>query len=94
MFWKGVRDELLWFIAGDTNANHLAEKGVKIWDGNGTREFLDSRGLDYPEVCFPISLFFSFLTLLLLILGSVFLGPAGASVWLSVAAFWCRIRNS
>ena len=49
MFWKGIRDELLWFIAGDTNAKHLSEKGVKIWDGNGSRKFLDSRGLDYPE---------------------------------------------
>ncbi len=26
MFWKGVRDELLWFIAGDTDAKHLAAK--------------------------------------------------------------------
>jgi dihydrofolate reductase/thymidylate synthase len=50
MFWKGVRDELLWFIAGDTNANRLAAKGVHIWDGNGSRQSLDARGLQhYPE---------------------------------------------
>jgi thymidylate synthase len=50
MFWKGVRDELLWFIAGDTDAKRLAAKGVHIWDGNGSRAALDGRGLkDYPE---------------------------------------------
>ena len=48
-YWKGIVEELLWFIRGDTNANYLSEKGVKIWDGNTTREFLDKRGLDYPE---------------------------------------------
>jgi len=41
VFWRGIAEELLWFIKGDTNANHLAEKNVKIWDGNGSREFLD-----------------------------------------------------
>ncbi|PHJ19705.1 bifunctional dihydrofolate reductase-thymidylate synthase [Cystoisospora suis] len=50
VFWKGVVEELLWFIRGDTNANHLSEKGVKIWDKNVTREFLDSRGLFRREV--------------------------------------------
>lgn len=45
VFWKGVVQELLWFIRGDTNAKHLSEQGVTIWDANGSREFLDSRGL-------------------------------------------------
>jgi thymidylate synthase len=49
VYWKAVVEELLWFIRGDTNAKHLSEKGVKIWDGNTTRDFLDKRGLDYPE---------------------------------------------
>lgn len=49
VFWKGVRDELLWFISGSTDARVLSEKGIHIWDGNGSREFLDSRGLTYPE---------------------------------------------
>jgi len=48
-YWKGIVEELLWFIRGDTNANHLKEKGVHIWDGNTTREFLDKQGLEYPE---------------------------------------------
>ena len=50
MFTKGIIHELLWFIKGSTNANELKEKGVHIWDGNTSREFLDSVGLyDYPE---------------------------------------------
>lgn len=50
VFWKGVREELLWFIQGSTDAKVLANKGVHIWDGNSTREFLDSRKLvDYRD---------------------------------------------
>jgi len=50
MFTKGIIHELLWFIRGSTNANELKEKGVNIWNGNTTREFLDSVGLyNCPE---------------------------------------------
>jgi len=49
VFFRGVMEELLWFIKGDTNANHLSDRGIKIWDGNGSREFLDSRGLKDRE---------------------------------------------
>eukprot|EP00557_Chaetoceros_sp_GSL56_P008950 CAMPEP_0176487824 /NCGR_PEP_ID=MMETSP0200_2-20121128/6358_1 /TAXON_ID=947934 /ORGANISM="Chaetoceros sp., Strain GSL56" /LENGTH=549 /DNA_ID=CAMNT_0017884719 /DNA_START=76 /DNA_END=1725 /DNA_ORIENTATION=- len=49
-FWRGVAEELLWFIQGNTNANDLAAKDIHIWDGNGSREFLDSRGLGHREV--------------------------------------------
>ncbi|CAO2617234.1 Thymidylate synthase [Lemmus lemmus] len=38
VFWKGVLEELLWFIKGSTNAKELSSKGVKIWDANGSRE--------------------------------------------------------
>lgn len=48
--WKIVIEELLWFLRGDSDAKILQEKGVKIWDGNSSREFLDSRGLyNYDE---------------------------------------------
>ena len=48
--WKTCLKELLWFIRGDTNNKILKEQGVHIWDANGSREFLDSRGLKlYPE---------------------------------------------
>ena len=48
-FWRGVAEELLWFVKGSTNANELAEKDIHIWDGNGSREFLDSLGLHHRE---------------------------------------------
>jgi dihydrofolate reductase/thymidylate synthase len=35
---------------GNTNANDLAAKDIRIWDGNGSRDFLDSRGLGHREV--------------------------------------------
>lgn len=45
-----VIKELLWFLRGDTNAKHLQQQGVHIWDGNTSREFLDKRGLhEYQE---------------------------------------------
>ena len=44
VFWKAVVEELLWFIKGSTDANELAEKGVHIWDANGSRRFLDGLG--------------------------------------------------
>jgi thymidylate synthase len=49
VFWKGVVEELLWFIRGETDSKKLEAKGVKIWTGNTSREFLDKKGLDYPE---------------------------------------------
>jgi dihydrofolate reductase/thymidylate synthase len=49
VFWRGVAEELLWFIAGHTNANLLQEKGIHIWDGNGSRKYLDSIGLNHRE---------------------------------------------
>lgn len=45
VFWKGVVEELLWFLRGETDARTLSARGVKIWDANATREFLDARGL-------------------------------------------------
>lgn len=50
VFWRGVVEELLWFIKGSTNAFELSEKKVHIWDANSSREFLDSAGLNnYAE---------------------------------------------
>ena len=47
---KTCLKELLWFIKGDTSNKKLKEQNVHIWDANGSREFLDSRGLqDYKE---------------------------------------------
>jgi len=49
VYWKGVVEELLWFISGSTDSNKLKEKGVKIWEGNSSREFLDRRGLTHYD---------------------------------------------
>lgn len=49
VFWRGVVEELLWFIRGSTNAKELSERGVRIWDANGSREFLDQRGFKERE---------------------------------------------
>lgn len=43
--WKTCLKELLWFISGKTDNKILQEQKVKIWDGNGSKEFLESRGL-------------------------------------------------
>lgn len=51
MFWRGIVEELLWFLRGDTNVKHLQEKGVHIWDGNTTRQFLDDNGLTHLKEC-------------------------------------------
>lgn len=50
VFMKGILYELLWFIHGSTDAKLLSEKGVKIWEGNGSREYLDSLGLTTRRV--------------------------------------------
>jgi thymidylate synthase len=42
---RHVFEELMWFIRGQTDANILKEKGISIWDGNASRDFLDSVGL-------------------------------------------------
>lgn len=47
VYWKGIVEELLWFLRGSTNVKELQEKKVNIWDGNSSREFLDSRGLTH-----------------------------------------------
>ena len=46
---SGVVEELLWFVRGSTNANLLRDKGVHIWDGNSSREYLDRVGLNHRE---------------------------------------------
>ncbi len=43
--WRTCLKELLWFINGDTSNVTLQKQNVKIWNGNASREFLDSRGL-------------------------------------------------
>jgi thymidylate synthase len=50
VFFRGVVEELLFFISGSTDTTILKKKGINIWDGNTSREFLDSHGLSAYEV--------------------------------------------
>lgn len=45
VFWRGVVEELLWFLKGQTDSNKLRDIGVNIWEAFGTRSFLDAQGL-------------------------------------------------
>ena len=49
-FLRGIFEELKFYISGKTDNKILNDNNVNIWNGNTTREFLDSRGLThYPE---------------------------------------------
>lgn len=48
--FKLVASELLWFLSGNTDSTVLAQKyNNHIWDNNGSREFLDSRGFLFRD---------------------------------------------
>ena len=50
LYLQGVIWELIWFLSGNPDAKWLQERKVKIWDGNTSRQFLDSVGLkNYEE---------------------------------------------
>lgn len=49
VYWKAIVEELLWFLSGSTDSHILKNKGIKIWEGNTTREFLDKTGLTQLE---------------------------------------------
>lgn len=50
VFTKAIFHELLWFVRGSTNGTDLSDLGVKIWEGNGSRPYLDSIGLSHRAV--------------------------------------------
>lgn len=45
--FKSIVEELLWMMQGSTDAKILDNKGVKIWNGNTSRDFLNSVGLGH-----------------------------------------------
>ncbi len=45
VFFRGIVEELLFFLRGDTDTKKLEAKGINIWKGNTSREFLDKKGL-------------------------------------------------
>jgi thymidylate synthase len=49
MFLRGIIEELLWFLAGDTNIKRLVDKDVNIWNGDAYRWYLrycDGMGIE------------------------------------------------
>lgn len=42
VYFRGIVEELLFFLRGDTNTKHLEMKNVNIWKQNTSRTFLDS----------------------------------------------------
>lgn len=50
VFLRGIIEELLFFISGKTDSKILEDKGVNIWKGNTSREFLDKSGFHSREV--------------------------------------------
>lgn len=81
VFWRGVAEELLWFIKGSTDNKELKEKNIHIWDGNGSREFLDKMGLtsreedDLGPVC------------------SITIIVYKSDLWISMETLFCRIQG-
>ena len=49
VFMRGIFEELLFFLKGNTDSKVLEAKGVNIWKPNTTKEFISSCGLPYEE---------------------------------------------
>lgn len=49
VFYRGVVEELLWFLKGSSDVKELQKKKIHIWDGNSTKEFYEKNGIDLPE---------------------------------------------
>ena len=49
VFHRAVTNELLWFLTGCTSSLPLSEAGIHIWDGNGSRSYLDKLGFTSRE---------------------------------------------
>jgi len=49
MFLRGIIEEFLFFMRGDTDSTLLSNKKVKIWEGNTSQEFIKNKGLPYSQ---------------------------------------------
>ena len=49
VFFRGIIEELLFFLGGKTNSKLLEAKKINIWKGNTSAEFIQGRGLNYAE---------------------------------------------
>src|SRR5579875_520663 len=50
MFWRGIVEELMWFLSGSTDVKKLQEKNDHIWDKNSTKEFLKGKNLEEGDL--------------------------------------------
>ena len=61
LFFRGIFEELMFYIRGETDTKILSDKGINVWNDNTNRSFLDSRGLiDLPDGDMGHSYGFSF----------------------------------
>ena len=37
VFWRGLAEQMLWFVKGSTDAKLLQDKNIRIWDGNSSK---------------------------------------------------------
>jgi len=49
MFFKGIFEELIFFLKGQTDSKILESKNVNIWKPNTTKEFIQKCNLNYEE---------------------------------------------
>lgn len=49
MFFRGIFEELMMYLRGQTDNKILQSKKIHIWDGNTSREFLDKIGLHHYQ---------------------------------------------
>ncbi len=49
MFTRGIIEELLFFLRGETDTKILEDKKVMIWKGNTNKAFIESMNLPYEE---------------------------------------------
>jgi dihydrofolate reductase/thymidylate synthase len=47
MFLRGIFEELMMYLRGQTDNGILQSKKIHIWDGNTSRDFLDKKGLTH-----------------------------------------------
>ena len=46
VFWKGVLQELYWFLSGQSNIKYLVDNGVHIWDDYPYKIYVEKRKKD------------------------------------------------
>ena len=49
IFFRAIFEELMFYLSGKTDNKILQEKGIHVWDGNTSRDFLDKRELQHYE---------------------------------------------